>query len=52
MEHWEKNYYITAFRGALNGSSFVVMSKGMPFFILILCYDCLFQLKDYGTSTH
>lgn len=28
MEHWEKNYYITAFSGALNGSSFVVMSKG------------------------
>lgn len=29
MEQWEKNYYITAIAGASNGSSLVVMSKGM-----------------------
>uniref|UniRef100_A0A2P2JVW2 non-specific serine/threonine protein kinase n=1 Tax=Rhizophora mucronata TaxID=61149 RepID=A0A2P2JVW2_RHIMU len=28
MEHWEKNYYISAIAGASNGSSLVVMSKG------------------------
>ncbi|KAF2301151.1 hypothetical protein GH714_020475 [Hevea brasiliensis] len=28
MEHWEKNYYISALAGAANGSSLVVMSKG------------------------
>lgn len=29
MDHWEKNYYITAVAGSSNGSSLVVMSKGM-----------------------
>lgn len=28
MEQWDKNYYITSFAGACNGSAFVVMSKG------------------------
>lgn len=28
MEQWEKNYYITALAGVINGSSLVVMSKG------------------------
>ncbi|KAG8656422.1 casein kinase 1-like protein HD16 isoform X2 [Manihot esculenta] len=28
MEHWEKNYYISAIAGAANGSSLVIMSKG------------------------
>lgn len=28
MEHWEKNYFISAIAGANNGSSLVVMSKG------------------------
>ena len=28
MEQWEKNYYITAVAGVVNGSSLVVMSKG------------------------
>lgn len=28
MEQWEKNYYISAVAGALNGSSLVVMSRG------------------------
>ena len=28
MEQWEKNYYITAVAGVINGSSLVVMSKG------------------------
>eukprot|EP01018_Ginkgo_biloba_P039928 Gb_06673 [translate_table: standard] len=31
MEQWEKNYYISAFTGATNGSSLVVMSKGTPY---------------------
>lgn len=29
MAQWEKNYYISAVSGAYNGSSLVVMSKGM-----------------------
>ncbi|RRT79218.1 hypothetical protein BHE74_00028262 [Ensete ventricosum] len=29
MEQWEKNYYISAVAGATNGSSLVVMSKGL-----------------------
>jgi len=28
-EQWEKNYHITAVAGATNGSSLVVMSKGL-----------------------
>lgn len=37
MEQWEKNYYISSIAGANNGSSLVVMSKGM----LVLVYtDC------------
>ncbi|KAK7320804.1 hypothetical protein VNO77_30621 [Canavalia gladiata] len=31
MEHWEKNYYISALAGANNGSSLVVMSKGTQY---------------------
>jgi len=34
MEQWEKNYYITSIAGANNGSSLVVMSKGMLFMFL------------------
>lgn len=30
MEQWEKNYYISSIAGATNGSSLVVMSKGLP----------------------
>lgn len=29
MEQWEKNYYISSIAGAVNGSSLVVMSKGL-----------------------
>ena len=29
MEQWDKNYYITSIAGANNGSSLVVMSKGL-----------------------
>jgi len=29
MEQWEKNYYISSIAGAANGSSLVVMSKGI-----------------------
>jgi hypothetical protein len=33
MDQWERNYYITALAGANNGSSLVVMSRGIyPFF--------------------
>ncbi|KAG6575511.1 Casein kinase 1-like protein HD16, partial [Cucurbita argyrosperma subsp. sororia] len=31
MEQWEKNYYITAVAGVVNGSSLVVMSKGTQY---------------------
>ncbi|KMZ60331.1 Casein kinase I [Zostera marina] len=31
MEQWEKNYYISALAGAINGNSLVVMSKGTPY---------------------
>ena len=40
MEQWEKSYYITAIAGLTNGSSLVVMSKGMK--VTISCYySCL-----------
>lgn len=29
MEQWEQNYYISSIAGASNGSSLVVMSKGL-----------------------
>jgi hypothetical protein len=29
MEQWEKGYYINAVAGVANGSSLVVMSKGL-----------------------
>ena len=35
MEQWEKNYYISSIAGANNGSSLVVMSKGM----FIVCFS-------------
>ncbi|XP_051147771.1 casein kinase 1-like protein HD16 [Andrographis paniculata] len=31
MQHWEKNYYITAIAGTTNGSSLIVMSKGTSY---------------------
>ncbi|CAL4974109.1 unnamed protein product [Urochloa decumbens] len=31
MDQWERNYYITAIAGAVNGSSLVVMSKGTAY---------------------
>ncbi|XP_011013374.1 PREDICTED: uncharacterized protein LOC105117411 isoform X4 [Populus euphratica] len=31
IEHWEKNYYISAIAGANNGSSLIVMSKGTSY---------------------
>lgn len=34
MEQWEKNYYISSIAGANNGSSLVVMSKGLSASIL------------------
>ncbi|CAJ2679776.1 unnamed protein product [Trifolium pratense] len=29
MKQWEKNYYITSIAGVTNGSSLVVLSKGL-----------------------
>lgn len=29
MEQWDKNFYISSIAGANNGSSLVVMSKGL-----------------------
>jgi len=37
MEQWEKNYYITSIAGVTNGSSLVVMSKGL--FALLTNYE-------------
>lgn len=39
MEQWEKSYYITAIAGSTNGSSLVVMSKGLNF-----TFSCLLAL--------
>ena len=39
MEQWEKNYYISSIAGANNGSSLVVMSKGLFFTMSILLFD-------------
>lgn len=39
MEQWEKNYYISSIAGASNGSSLVVMSKGV--FTSKVCYILL-----------
>lgn len=36
MEQWENNYYISAIAGATNGSSLVVMSKGMSQLMAVL----------------
>ena len=33
MEQWENNFYISSIAGAANGSSLVVMSKGLHLFI-------------------
>eukprot|EP01018_Ginkgo_biloba_P005304 Gb_29953 [translate_table: standard] len=33
MEQWDKNYYISSFAGANNGSSLVVMSRDYNFFV-------------------
>lgn len=38
MEQWEKNYYISSIAGANNGSSLVVMSKGMLTYMISLWY--------------
>lgn len=38
MEQWEKNYYISAVAGVVNGSSLVVMSKGWFLVRYILAY--------------
>lgn len=41
MEQWENNYYISAIAGAVNGSSLVVMSKGLLnllFCLMVIIY--------------
>lgn len=45
MEQWEKNFYISSIAGANNGSSLVVMSKGMFAVLVFLHIDGSF---DYG----
>ena len=45
MEQWEKNYYISSIAGANNGSSLVVMSKGL--LTLKVCYICWRCCKYY-----
>jgi hypothetical protein len=59
MEQWEKNYYISSIAGAVNGSSLVVMSKGLiitPFsniysfityFVFSSYFLCLFMFYVY-----
>ena len=44
MEQWEKNYYISAVAGATNGSSLVVMSKGL---CRMLLYKSTFQIANF-----
>jgi len=45
MEQWDKSYYISSVAGSNNGSSIVVMSKGIFFcvtyIIILLCPACL-----------
>lgn len=51
MEQWENNYYISAIAGATNGSSLVVMSKGLSqlFFCWrsLMLLPLLFFIKDH-----
>lgn len=42
MEQWEKNYYISSIAGANNGSSLVVMSKGLFFTMSMILIDSLY----------
>lgn len=43
MEQWEKNYYISSIAGANNGSSLVVMSKGLfELFVKAFALTCTF----------
>lgn len=39
MEQWEKNFYISSIAGANNGSSLVVMSKGMVAVFFRFCIE-------------
>lgn len=41
MEQWEKNYYISSIAGAVNGSSLVVMSKGLTITPFYNIYSCM-----------
>ena len=47
MEQWEKNYYISALAGANNGSSLVVMSKGILFFLVVFCHSGICASQSY-----
>lgn len=46
MEQWEKNYYISSIAGANNGSSLVVMSKGIYTFPAFMSM-ALYSMKTY-----
>lgn len=50
MEQWEKNYYISAIAGASNGSSLVVMSKGLLRAINIVRFPSIYGFSD-GVET-
>ena len=65
MEQWEKNYYISSIAGANNGSSLVVMSKGilisminlwitLPYFLCERHEHCLIwhlhQFNSFSTT--
>lgn len=51
MEQWEKSYYITAIAGSTNGSSLVVMSKGMKVTIFC-CYRAYGLNFDFRPFSH
>lgn len=50
MEQWEKNYYISSIAGANNGSSLVVMSKGIYIFPAFMNTFKCFLYEWYFTS--
>jgi hypothetical protein len=47
MEQWENNYYISAIAGATNGSSLVVMSKGLLSFFCHRMVIIYWQIKKH-----
>jgi len=58
MEQWDKSFYISSVAGSNNGSSLVVMSKGIGIFlvtyIITLPYPpiCLGQIGFVAVAAH